>query len=158
MKKLQLFFTKIIDYPLLKNANFAFFLHPGLYCLESLLFLRERHQILFLAVFCIKRNINKISNFWPKPWTNPFGKNANFVGFWNWCFRCSERLVCYIKRRKSFLHDLLSRSMTWEYMGLHGVSRGYRGLQGVTRGYRGLQWVTRGDRWWKRVTWGYKGL
>ena len=63
---------------------------------------------------------------------------------------CSERLVCYIKRRKSFFHDLFSRSMTWEYTrgykGLQGVTRGYRGLQGVTRGYRGLQGVTRGDR------------
>ena len=57
-------------------------------------------------------------------------------------FFCSERLVCYIKRRKSFFHDLFSRSMTWEY----------RGLQGVTMSYRGLQVVTRGDRVWQRVT------
>ena len=61
-------------------------------------------------------------------------------------FFCSERLVCYIKRRKSFFHDLFSRSMTWEYRGLQGVTGGYKGLQGVTRGYRGLQGVTRGDR------------
>ena len=33
--------------------------------------------------------------------------------------------------------------MTWEYMGLQGVSRGYKGLQGVTRGYKG---VTRGEK------------
>ena len=51
-------------------------------------------------------------------------------------FRCSERLVCYIKRRKSFMHDLFSRSMTWEYMGLPGVTGGYKGLQGVTGGYK----------------------
>ena len=61
-------------------------------------------------------------------------------------FCCSERLVCYIKRGKSFVHDLFSRSITWKYRGLEGVTRGYRGLQEVTRGYRGLQEVTRGDR------------
>ena len=39
--------------------------------------------------------------------------------------------------------------MTWEYRGLHGVTRGYRGLQGVTRGHRGdkgLQGVTKDYR------------
>ena len=34
------------------------------------------------------------------------------------------RLVCHIKRRKSFFHNLFSRSMTWEYRGLQGVTRG----------------------------------
>ena len=59
-------------------------------------------------------------------------------------FFFSERLVCYIKRRKSFFHDLFSRSMTWEYTGLQGVTGGYKRLQGVIRGYKGLQGVTRG--------------
>ena len=72
----------------------------------------------------------------PKPWT--LCKNANFVGFWNRCFSCSERLVCYIKRRKSFFHDLFSRSMTWEYRGIQGVTGGYKVLQGVTGGDKGL--------------------
>ena len=79
-----------------------------------------------------------------KPWT--LFKNANFVGFSNRCFSSSERLVCYLKRRKSFFHDLFSRSMTWEYRGIQGVTGGYKGLQGVTSGYQGLQGVTRGDR------------
>ena len=50
-------------------------------------------------------------------------------------------LVCYIKRPKSFLDDLFSRSITWGYIGIPVVTRGYRG---VTRGYRGLQGVTGG--------------
>ena len=54
-------------------------------------------------------------------------------------------LVCYIKRRKSFFHDLFSRSNSWGYIGTPGLTRGYRGLQGV---YKGLQGVKRG----------YKGL
>ena len=32
-----------------------------------------------------------------------------------------------IKRRKSFFHDLFSRSMTWEYWGLQRVTGGYKG-------------------------------
>ena len=62
-------------------------------------------------------------------------------------FFCSERLVCNIKRRKPFFHDLFSRSMTWEYRGLQGVTGGYKGLQGVRRGYRGLPGVTSGYKW-----------
>ena len=68
------------------------------------------------------------------------------MGFLNGCFHCPERLVCYIKRRKSFFHDLFSRSMTWEYRRLQGVTRGYTGLQGVTRGYKGGQGVTKDSR------------
>ena len=92
----------------------------------------------------------------PKPWT--LFKNANFVGFWNRCFSCSERLVCYLKRRKSFFHDLFSRSMTWEYGGIQGITGGYKGLQEVTRGYKGLQVVTRGYKGLQGVTGGDKGL
>ena len=76
-------------------------------------------------------------------------------------FFCSERLVSYIKRRKSFFHDLFSRSMTWEYRGiqeLQGVTRGYKGLQGVTGGYKGLQGVTGGDKGLQGVAKDYRNL
>ena len=73
------------------------------------------------------------------------------MGFLNRCSRCSEGLVCYIKRQKSFFDDLFSPSMTWEYRGLQRVTGGYKGLQEVTRGYKGLQGV-------QGVTGDYKGL
>ena len=79
------------------------------------------------------------------------------MGFSNRYFCCSERLVSYIKRRKSFFHDLFSRSMTLEYQGLQGVTGGYKGLQGVKEGYKGLQGVTRGYKGLQGVTRGYKG-
>ena len=44
------------------------------------------------------------------------------------------------------MHDLFSRSMTWEYMGLPGVTGGYKGLQGVKRGDKGLEGVTKDYR------------
>ena len=62
----------------------------------------------------------------------------NFENFWNRWFCFSERLFCYINRRKSCFHDLFSRSMTWEYRGLRRVT----GLTGGIRGYMGLQGVT----------------
>ena len=73
-------------------------------------------------------------------------------------FCCSERLVCYIKRRKSFFHDLFSRSITWEYRLLQAVTGGYRGVQEVTRGYKGLQGVTGGDKGLHGVTMDYRNF
>ena len=94
---------------------------------------------------------SKKFHFLTKTMDQPLWKNANFVVSLNRCFRCSERLVCYIKRRKSFFHHLFSRSMTWEYRGLQGITRGCKGLQGVTGGYKGWQGVTRGDRGLQRI-------
>ena len=74
------------------------------------------------------------------------------MGFSNRGSFCSERLVCYIKRRKLFFHDLFSRSMTWEYRVLQGVTGGYKWLQGVTGGYKGLQGATGGDKGLQGVT------
>ena len=54
------------------------------------------------------------------------------------------------------MHDLFSRSTTWEYMGLPGVTGCYKGLQGVTRGYKGLQGVTGGDKGLRWVTKDYR--
>ena len=78
----------------------------------------------------------------------------NFVGFWNRCFRCSERLVCYIKRQKSFF--TISFHALWPgntgcYKGLQVITRGYKGWQGVTTGYKGLQRVTGGYRRLQRI-------
>ena len=41
------------------------------------------------------------------------------------------------------MHDVFSRSMTWEYMGLPGVTGGYKGLQGVTGRKKVLRGVTK---------------
>ena len=47
------------------------------------------------------------------------------------------------KTSKIVFHNLFSRSMTWEYRGLQGLTGSYKGLQEVTDG---LQRVTRSDR------------
>ena len=124
------------------------FLNPCFYRLKRLVFWRERRQIHFLGVFCLKGNVNKISNFRPKPWTNPFGKMWILWDFESDVFMVQRGLFFYIKRQKSVFHDSFLRFITWAYMGLQGVTGGYKGLQGVWRGDRALQAV-RG---------GYKGL
>ena len=130
MKKLQLF-----D----QNHGLSA-LQKGQFCLrfKSMFILSRKASFLtrtsantFLWVYFAKNEMwTKFPIFWSNPLTNPFGK---IPILWVFCFRCSERLVWYIKRQKSFFHDLFSRSMTWEYRGLHGVSRGYRWLQGFIR-------------------------
>ena len=80
------------------------------------------------------------------------------LGFLNRCFHCPERLISYIRGRRSIFHHLFSRSITWEYRGLQGVTGGYIGLQGVTRGYRRLHGVTGGYKGLQGVTGGYKAL
>ena len=63
-----------------------------------------------------------------------------------------------MKRRKSFFHDLFSRSMTWEYRGLQGVIGDYKGLQRDTGGYKGLKGVPAGDKGLRGVTKDYRNF
>ena len=101
----------------------------------------------------MKRNVNKISNFSPKPWTNPFGKMPIL-----WVFEpmfSLSREACLLNKT---LKIVFSRFIfTIYYMGIQGVRRGYRGWQGVTKGDRGLQGVTGGYKVWQGVAGGYKG-
>ena len=66
-------------------------------------------------------------------------EKCHFCAFSHRRFPSSERVVCYIKRRKSLFLHVFSGSMTWEY-------RGYNGLQGVTAGDKGLQGVAKDYR------------
>ena len=87
-----------------------------------------------------------------------YWRNGHFVVFSNQCFHNPGRLVCLLKRRKSFFDDLFSLSITWGYKGLQGVTGGYRGLQGVTGVHWGLQGVTEGYRGLQGVTGVHRGL
>ena len=148
MKKLQLF-----DQNHGKNANFPFMLNPCLYCLERLVYRRERHQILFLEVFCIKKLVKKISNFWPKPWTKPLEK-CQFCGFLKPMFSLSSK-ACLLNKRSKIVSPFI---FPIYYMGIQGVTRGYMGLQRITTGYRGLQGVTEGYKWLQGVTKNYRNF
>ena len=79
------------------------------------------------------------------------------LGFLKAMLSLSRKACLLYKRSKIVFHDLFSRSITWEYRGLQGVTGGYKGLQGVTGGYKGLQGVTRGYRGLQGVTRGDRG-
>ena len=145
MKNLQLFHRNHGLSPLQKSQ---FFLHfKSMFILSrKASFLTRTSWKTFLGFILHNTKRSKNFQFLTKTMDEPLWKNANFVVFLNRCFRCSERLVFYIKRRKSFFHHLFSRSMKLEYNGLQGVTRGYKELQKVTRCYRGLQGVTGGDK------------
>ena len=53
---------------------------------------------------------------------------------------------------------VFSRSMTWEYTGLQGVTGGKKGLQSVTGGYKGLQGVKGGDKGLQGVAKDYRNF
>ena len=72
-------------------------------------------------------------------------------------FSLSIKGCLLYKRSKIVFHDLFSRSITWDYRRLQGVTWGYMGLQRVTRGYRRLQGVTGGYKGLLEVTRGYRG-
>ena len=113
-------------------------------------FMHETKRFLSL---CMKRNVNKISNFSPKPWTSHFGKMP-ILWVFELMFSLSRKACLLYKTLKIVFSRFIS---TIYYMGIQGVRRGYRGWQGVTRGDRGLQGVTGGYRGLQGVTGGYKG-
>ena len=67
--------------PLLKLEFCHFFGKEIFYVKEYLLFYLEYQQTIFFGLFCPNTNYGKISNFLPKPWTNPFEKLGIFPLF-----------------------------------------------------------------------------
>ena len=73
-------------------------------------------------------------------------EKCQFCGFLKPMFSLFRKAFLLYKRSKIVFHYLFSRSMTWEYRGLQGITRCYRGLQGVTGGDKALQGVTKDYR------------
>ena len=157
MKKLQLFYENHGLSPLKKCQFCVHFKSMFILSRKACLQTRTSPHTFSRSILHKKKTLRKFPIFDQNHGLSPW-KNANFMGFWNRCFHCPERLVCYIKGRRSFFHDLFSRSITREYRGLPGVTWGYRGLHWVTRGYRRLQGVTGGYKGLQKVTSGYRGL
>ena len=107
-----------------------------------------------MVVFSIKRNVNKISNFCPKPWTNPFGNMPILWVFETDVFVVQKACLLYKTTKIVFSQFIF----TIYHMGLQGVTRSYIGLTGVTGGYKRLQGFTWGNKGLQGVTGGDKGL
>ena len=61
------------------------------FSLENRIFYQEDCQTLFLNNLAKKNEGKETSNFWPKSWTNPFAKNADFSTY-------SYQLICIVKK------------------------------------------------------------
>ena len=79
------------------------------YRLERLLFNLKRNQTPFLALFRQKRKEKKMTNFWPKPWTNPFGK-MQIVRLSYRCFHRLERLLFILNVTKHLFSAYFAKS------------------------------------------------
>ena len=151
-------------------------------------FLRERHEILFFGVFFVNRQLDNISNLWPKPWTNPFGKMQILRIFKNDVFGvfCVDRQVDSISNfwpkpwtfQKVF-QNLWKNANSANFLNrcFHSpkslvfsikvkkilfsqsiLTVYYIGMQGITGGYKGLEGVTRGYKRLHEVTRSYNGV
>ena len=88
---LQLFRTLCIDTFCIETKDRCF------YSLKRLPFFLELHKTLFIALFCINRKDGKLLIFWPKPWTNPFGKMQIFDVFLIDFFTIQIKLLFVLK-------------------------------------------------------------
>ena len=141
MKKLQLF-DQNHGLSVLQKGQFCL-LFKSMFILsrKACILTRTSRNFFSLGVFCRKRIVNKNSQFFDQiHGLTPFEK-FQCCGF---LFSLFRKGCLIYKTSRIVFYDLFSRSMTWEYSGLHEVTGSYKALQGVTGGYKGLQGVTRG--------------
>ena len=83
------FWTKTMDYPFGKISIFRLFKLCAFIAQKVVLRFQNIVKHIFLAYIAKRKKVQKMANFGPKPWTNPFGKNnLNFWIFQTSCF-CS---------------------------------------------------------------------
>ena len=64
--------------PFGKNVNFSTLWTFCFYSLERRFFALEYRKRHFPGLYCLKKKVEKMAIFGPKPWVNPFGKMAIF--------------------------------------------------------------------------------
>ena len=67
--------------PFGKMSIFRIFELLSFFRLENRFVALEYRKSHFPGVYCLKRQVRKISIFRPKPWVNPFGKMSIFLLF-----------------------------------------------------------------------------
>ena len=58
---------------------------------------RKRH---FPGLYCLKKEVEKMAIFGPKPSVNPYWKNVSFSTFWTTCFYSVQRRFFVLEYRK----------------------------------------------------------
>ena len=64
--------------PLAKMSIFRLFWTTCFYSVERRFFVLEYHKRHFPSLYCLKKKVEKMAIFGPKPWINPFGKMSIF--------------------------------------------------------------------------------
>ena len=136
MKKLQLFDQHHGLSPLQKSQFWLLLKYMFTLC-KNACFLTTKWPNTFSGCILHQTKQKKNLKFWPTSWTNPFGKNANFVNFTP-TFSFFRKACFLCKTSKIFFFRSIFRFYDMGIQGLQGVTRGGRGWQGVTGGYEGL--------------------
>ena len=92
--------------PLWKNANFLTFWNSCTYSLERRFSSPGYCKRHFFSLSCLKKKVEKMVIFEPKPWVNPLCKNFNFSTFWTSCFYSLERRFSTLEYRKRHFSGL----------------------------------------------------
>ena len=77
-KKMANFGPKPWTNPFGKNSIFRLSKHLVFIAQKGVLSLQNTIKHIFLPYIALKKEDGKMTNFGPKPWTNPFGKNSIF--------------------------------------------------------------------------------
>ena len=78
VEKMAIFERKPWVNPLGKNVNFSTFRNFCFYSLENRFFVLEYRKRHFPRLYCLKRKVERMAIFGPKPWVIPFGKMSIF--------------------------------------------------------------------------------
>ena len=108
------FLTKTVDLPLLKTANFEFFINRCSSSLERLLYYPEFLQTLFLHLCLINRKDEKTSTFWPSHDLTSFEK-SELCGFLKSMFLLSRK-GCFLTRTSPSTSSrcILHNTKSWQ--------------------------------------------
>ena len=99
--------------PFGKKFNFSTFWTSGFYSLERRFFVLEYRKRHFPGLYCLKKKVEKMAIFGPKPWVNPFGKMSVFSTFLTSCFYSLERRFFVVKYRKRHFPGLYCPKKKW---------------------------------------------
>ena len=92
--------------PFRKMSVFSTFWTCFIYRLERRFLFLQYRKTHFPGLYRLKKKVEKIAIFGPKPWVNPFRKMSIFSTFWTWCFYSLERPLFVLEYGKRYFHGL----------------------------------------------------
>ena len=88
------------------NGNFFTFSTLCFYSLERCFLVLEYRKTHFPGLYCLKKKVEKMAIFGPKPWVNPFGKKSIFRVFELCVFIAQKGFFLVLEYRKRYFPGL----------------------------------------------------